>query len=70
MTAYLTYGWATFDTADGQTYQKMPTAGQPVTSKIYYLPTEKAIMGFLDGHVYRLGPPIAKEMIETSVPGQ
>ena len=70
MTVYLTYGSALFDTEDAQTYQKMPAAGQPVTNNIFYLPTEKAIMGFLDGHVDRLGPPIAKEMIETSVPGQ
>lgn len=70
MTAYLTYGWATFDTADGQTYQKMPMAGEPVSSKIYYLPSEKALMGFLDGHVERIGPPIAKEMIEISANAQ
>lgn len=63
-TAYFTYGWALFDAADGETYQKMTMAGQPVTNNIYYLPSKKAIMGFLDGHVEKIGPPIAKKMIE------
>jgi prepilin-type N-terminal cleavage/methylation domain-containing protein/prepilin-type processing-associated H-X9-DG protein len=64
MTAYLTYGFYVFDATDAQTYEPMAKVGQKVSNNIYYLPSQKAIMGFLDGHVENLAPPIAKEMIE------
>lgn len=63
-TIYLVYGFAMFDEADAQTYQPMPKSGQAVTNNIYYLPSQRAIAGFMDGRVEYLTPPIAEKMVK------
>jgi prepilin-type N-terminal cleavage/methylation domain-containing protein len=62
-TIYLTYGNGFFDEIDAETYQPMTKLGQPVTNNIYYLPSQRAIAGFLDGRVEFLKPPIAEKMV-------
>ncbi len=62
-TAYITYGWAFFDETQAQAYQKLPA------KPIYFLPSQKAIIGFLDGHVDSVAPPMAKWTIDINAPG-
>lgn len=42
----------------------MPKSGQAVTNNIYYLPSQRAIAGFMDGRVEYLTPPIAEKMVK------
>jgi prepilin-type N-terminal cleavage/methylation domain-containing protein len=69
-TVYATYGFAAFDEVDAQTYQPMAKAGEAVANNIYYLPSKKAIAGFLDGRVEFLVPPIAEKMVKIDGTGQ
>lgn len=69
-TIYASYGTYMFDEVDAQTYEPMPNAGQKATNNIYYLPSKKAIAGFLDGRVEYLTPPIAEKMVKIDGSGQ
>jgi prepilin-type N-terminal cleavage/methylation domain-containing protein/prepilin-type processing-associated H-X9-DG protein len=63
-TIYVTYGIYYFDEADAQTYQPMAKVGETVVNNIYYLPSKRAIAGFLDGHVALMAPPIAEKHVK------
>lgn len=67
---YLTYGFGQFDEVDAQTYQPMAKGIEAVANNIYYLPSKKAIAGFLDGRVEYMPPPIAEKMIKIDGTGQ
>lgn len=81
-TIYATYGWGTFNETDGaKPYSEMPKArydaqgkqlpfDSKTQAKIYYLPSKRAIVGFLDGRVEFLAPPIADRMIKIDGTGQ
>ena len=67
---YATYGRAAFDEADGQVYEAMAKAGQKPVNDIYYLPSQRAIAGFMDGRVEHLKPPIPERMIKIDGTGR
>lgn len=69
-TIYATYGRAVFDEADGQAYEEMAKAGQKPVNDIYYLPSKRAIAGFMDGRVAYLKPPIPERMIKIDGTGR
>jgi prepilin-type processing-associated H-X9-DG protein len=59
-TIYISYGFGMFDEEDGRSYVPMPTNGSKPDNNIYYLPSGKAMVAFLDGHMERLAPPISE----------
>jgi prepilin-type N-terminal cleavage/methylation domain-containing protein len=63
-TIFAVYGFYFFDEIDAQIYQPMPNSGQTIVNNIYYLPSKRAIAGFLDGRVETLSPPIAERMVK------
>lgn len=69
-TIYMVYGFAMFDEVDAQTYQPIAKAGQAVANNIFYLPSQRAIAGFMDGRVEYLTPPIAERMVKIDGSGQ
>jgi prepilin-type N-terminal cleavage/methylation domain-containing protein len=62
-TILITYGRASFSETDAQAYAPMALEGQTPVNNIYYLPSKKAIAGFLDGRVEFLTPPIPDKNI-------
>lgn len=69
-TIYATFGRAAFDEDDGQAYVEMAKAGQKPVSDIYFLPSERAIAGFMDGRIEYLKPPIPERMIRIDGAGR
>jgi prepilin-type N-terminal cleavage/methylation domain-containing protein len=67
-TIHMTYGFAGFDEVDAEAYQPMAKLGESVANNIYYLPTQRAIAGFLDGRVEFLKPPVAEKMVLITAP--
>jgi hypothetical protein len=48
----------------------MAKAGQKPVNDIYYLPSKRAIAGFMDGRVEYLKPPIPERMIKIDGTGR
>lgn len=69
-TIYATYGFAMFDEADAASYTELPKNGARPENNIFYLPPNRTIAGFLDGHVESLTAPIAQEMVKFEGAGQ
>ncbi len=69
-TIYATYGFAMFDEADAATYQELPKNGARPDNNIFYLPPNRTIAGFLDGHVDFLTAPIPESMVKFEGAGQ
>jgi prepilin-type N-terminal cleavage/methylation domain-containing protein len=63
-TIYATYGFAMFDEQDAATYQELPKNGARPDNNIFYLPPNRTIAGFLDGHVESLTAPIPQNMVK------
>jgi prepilin-type N-terminal cleavage/methylation domain-containing protein len=61
-TIFAAYGSGHFEASDGETYVPTPTDGSKPDSQIYYLPSKRAIVSFLDGRVDSLTPPIDPKM--------
>jgi len=59
---YMTYGSGFFGETDACQYVKWPTDGSKPLNPILYLPNQKAMVVFLDGHVEMLGSPIPKTL--------
>jgi prepilin-type processing-associated H-X9-DG protein len=55
---YMTYGFGFFNQSHAQEYVPRPTDGAKPSNNIYYLEEKQAMVGFLDGHVEKLSPPI------------
>jgi prepilin-type N-terminal cleavage/methylation domain-containing protein len=69
-TIYATYGFYRFDEADAAEYKALPKGGARPENNIFYLPPNRTIAGFLDGHVASLTAPIPESMVKFENAGQ
>jgi len=63
-TIYVTYGFAMFDEQDAARYQELPQNGARPDNNIFYLPPNRTIAGFLDGHAESIAAPIPENMVK------
>jgi len=61
-TMYAAFGSGQFSSSDGAAYVPTATDGSSPTSRIYYLPSKRAIVSFLDGRVDFVTAPIDPKM--------